>query len=381
MGAYEDEYARAAENASGRKGYEEGYQSVYGTPDTGSSGTDWRGVVGSLMVGGSQGWLQGKQQQWAQEAADMKKKTANRLRTEDRRWAVEDRDAKYGSALAVENAKQAGTASEGALNRAGRETVAGIDATSRSSKSGEESISGTDMKNFQTVLTDVKQEYLDWAETQVEEAGWRDDKDARAEKVAEMAKTRYDQDPRVVNIMRQIGAPETPETQPRMIDADSPSAAIAILGKGSTPPLPESMTIERTGKSIEEPAPIEVKPDGVIGQMQDKESLVRRAAEGDESAIEELRLSDARSQLNADAQGRSIMGKLKEFSNWSSGKASGGKPIISGLAARDLAKRAGLPPEAAKKLAMPEYIELAYAIDEALNSGDKELLEKLLKEL
>ena len=374
MGAYEDEYARAAENASGRKGYEEGYQSVYGTPDTGSSGTDWRGVVGSLMVGGSQGWLQGKQQQWAQEAADMKKKTANRLRTEDRRWAVEDRDAKYGSALAVENAKQAGTASEGALNRAGRETVAGINATGRSSKSGGKTISGTDMKNFQIVLKDVKQEYLDWAETQVE-AGWRDDKDARAEKVAEMAKTRYDQDPRVVNIMRQIGAPETPETQPRMIDADSPSAAIAILGKGSTPPLPESMTIERTGKSIE------VKPDGVIGQMQDKESLVRRAAEGDESAIEELRLSDARSQLNADAQRRSIMGKLKEFSNWSSSKASGGKPIISGIYAEDIAKRAGLPPEAAKKLAMPEYIELAYAIDEALNSGDKELLEKLLKEL
>jgi len=373
MGAYEDEYARAAENASGRKGYEEGYQSVYGTPDTGSSGTDWRGVVGSLMVGGSQGWLQGKQQQWTQEAADMKKKTANRLRTEDRRWAVEDRDAKYGSALAVENAKQAGTASEGALNRAGRETVAGINATGRSSKSGGKTISGTDMKNFQIVLKDVKQEYLDWAETQVE-AGWRDDKDARAEKVAEMAKTRYDQDPRVANIMRQIGAPETPETQPRMIDADSPSAAIAILGKGSTPPLPESMTIE-------EPAPIEVKPDGVIGQMQDKESLVRRAAEGDESAIEEMRLSDARSQLNADAQGRSIMGKLKEFSNWSSGKASDGKPIVSGLAARDLAKRAGLPPEAAEKLVMPEYIELAYAIDEALNSGDKELLEKLLKEL
>ena len=126
---------------------------------------------------------------------------------------------------------------------------------------------------------------------------------------------------------------------------------------------------------------IEVKPDGVIGQMQDKESLVRRAAEGDESAIEEMRLSDARSQLNADAQGRSIMGKLKEFSNWSSGKASDGKPIVSGLAARDLAKRAGLPPEAAEKLVMPEYIELAYAIDEALNSGDKELLEKLLKEL
>ena len=66
---------------------------------------DWKGILGALMVGGSEGYMEGKQQEWAAEAAQMKSDAAQSLKRTERRQSVEDRDVDNASKEKIQSLK------------------------------------------------------------------------------------------------------------------------------------------------------------------------------------------------------------------------------------------------------------------------------------
>lgn len=194
----------------------------------------WKGVLGSLLVGGSQGYLAGKQQEWADESQQLKSQAAARLKQGERQWTVEDREAGFAHDVEMEKLKQTS-------QRERDETQHGRALELARVKAGPRGAGGSDSKPLtqaQAVKLDTEnreayQEYLDMFDTGATEGFFGFGAKEGTKTPESYQQWTVKNRPLIADALGMSdGGDVVQPPQPIMIDADSPGAAISgMLGK------------------------------------------------------------------------------------------------------------------------------------------------------